>query len=89
MPEALISRQEPAQTEGEKLMPARALNGSTVLQPLSNEEDFSVVRDAGSDSVIIKCDTRHGVGESVCDSYRDCRPKWLAKFLKLFGDRLD
>ncbi|KFB68916.1 MAG: hypothetical protein CAPSK01_001771 [Candidatus Accumulibacter vicinus] len=89
MRDVLVPRHEPAQAEMEKLMPERALNSGSVEKPLANEMDFPSVSDARNNNVIISCDTRNGVRETVHDSYRNCRPKWLAKLLKLIGDRAD
>jgi len=62
-------------------------DGGAINKAVAEEVNVPLEGDAGRYPVI-------GIGfnanirRPVYDSYRDCRPKWLAKLLKLFGDRL-
>jgi hypothetical protein len=62
--------------------------GRTLYQPPSNEAGSFVGGDSRSPRIIgMACNTN--IPWPVDDSYRNCRPKWLAKFLKMICDRAD
>ena len=72
----------------EKLMPESTGHGRAINQPLSDKVNFPLEGDAGRYPVI-GIGFNANVRNTVDDSYRDCRPKWLAKLLKLICDRAD
>ncbi|MBL8449717.1 MAG: hypothetical protein JNM32_07320 [Dechloromonas sp.] len=69
-------------------MPESTGHGRAIDQPLTDKVDCPLEGDAGRYPVI-GIGFNANVRNTVDDSYRDCRPKWLAKLLKLICDRAD